>query len=134
MPTEEIVDQSFESIPAQEEEPEKVEKFLKIGKWKIKAKILLLVGTGVVVLLVILATLTQTVFKPKLPGETAALPSPTPTPFEEKIASPSAYATDSAVLKVESELKSIDEKLQSTDLKEAGLNPPVLDMDVNFKE
>jgi hypothetical protein len=129
-----IVDQSFENIPTKEEKPVKKEKFLKMGKWKIKTKTFFLASAGAIGLLIILAVLSQTILKPASPEEATTPPAPTPTPFEEKIASPSAYATDSAILRIESELESIEKELQETDLKEASLNPPVLDMDINFKE
>lgn len=61
-------------------------------------------------------------------------PTPTPTPFEEEIKNPSIYATDSAVLEIEGRLKTIGEDLDLVDLKETSINPPVLDMEVNFKE
>lgn len=60
-------------------------------------------------------------------------PSPTPTPVEE-IFTPSSYATDSAVLAIEENIQSIEKDLLETDLYETGLNPPVLDMRVEFKE
>lgn len=64
----------------------------------------------------------------------APLPSPSPTPIEEEITAPSAYATDSAVLAIEEDLKTLEKDLLETDLYETGLNPPVLDMKVEFKE
>lgn len=133
MPTEELIDQSFESIPTQEEAPKK-ERFLTLGKFKPKLKIVFILGGGLFVLLIlltILANLTQKSIKLPKP---LPLPAPSPTPAEEKIASPSAYATDSAILKIEEEIEAIEEKLQSTDLKEAALNPPILDMKVEFEE
>lgn len=72
----------------------------------------------------------------KKKSELVAEPTPTPTPLvtiEEVItASPSAYATDEAVLKIEEELKILEEKLNVVDLEEQPLLPPFLDMDVKF--
>lgn len=132
MPTEELADQSFESILPQEE-PAKEKKFLTLGKLKIKAKTAFLLGGGLFIALILLVILANFLSKTSKPSPPPA-PTPTPTPFEEKIASPSAYATDSAILRIEGELEILEEKLLSTDLRETALNPPVLDMDVNFKE
>lgn len=63
----------------------------------------------------------------------AQLPSPSPTPAEE-IYTPSVYATDSAVLAIDEDLKNLEKELLETDLYEASLYPPVLDMKVEFKE
>ena len=59
--------------------------------------------------------------------------TPTPTPSKE-IASPSAYATDSAVLKIEEKLNEIGLNLDQTNLKENDLRLPIIDLDVNFEE
>jgi len=61
-------------------------------------------------------------------------PSPSPSPYEEEITNPSVYATDSAVLEIGEKLKGIEQDLDKTDLKETELNPPVLDLEVNFEE
>jgi cytoskeletal protein RodZ len=66
--------------------------------------------------------------KPQLPPPV----SPVPTKPEE-IASPSAYATASAVLKIEQDLKEVEELLKTTKFKEPSLLPPSLDMKVEFK-
>lgn len=62
---------------------------------------------------------------------------PTPTPtigFKKEIISPSPYATDAAILKMEEEIKTLDQEITSADLKEAGLNPPVLEMKIKFEK
>lgn len=60
----------------------------------------------------------------------APLTTATPVPWEE--ASPSAYATDSAVLKIEADLWLIKEKLERVDLDESGLRPPALDLQIKY--
>ena len=66
---------------------------------------------------------------------TSEEPMPTTTTeFKEEITSPSPYATDAALLKIEEEVKNLEQKIQATDLKETGLTPPVLEMEVNFEE
>jgi len=58
----------------------------------------------------------------------------TPTPEEvQEISNPSPYANDLIILKIEQDIKKIDKELQETDLKEASLNPPLLDMDIEFE-
>lgn len=132
MPTEEPLTQSFEAI-LPEEEKAKEEKYITLGRLKIKLKIVLIgVGVffGLLLTLIILAANQEEpiITRPK------PLPTLTPTPIEERPRRPSAYATDSAILAIEAELEVLEEKIQNTDIKEATLNPPVLDMDVNFKE
>ena len=127
MPTEKMADQIFEEIPIMGKKFSLKEKYL---QHKVP-----FIATGALLFLLLLL-ITLSVFLPKStpPVLPPASPTPTPTPLEEKITSPSAYATDSAVLKIESDLKTLDQNLQATDLKEAALNPPVLDMEVNFNE
>ncbi len=60
-------------------------------------------------------------------------PTPTTEPKEE-IISPSLYATDAAILKIEEEVENLNQKIQNTDLKESGLTPPVLEMGINFEK
>lgn len=45
---------------------------------------------------------------------------------------PSRWATDSGVLEVEESLKTISNELKAVDLKESGLLPPLLDMQIKF--
>lgn len=129
---EEVISQDFEAqIPAEEE---------KLSLWqRLKAKIKNLnrkyyyIGAGVfvfliLVLLIVRSSLRISRFKPPV------FPSPSPSPYEEEITNPSAYATDSAVLEIGEKLKEIERDLDQTDLKETGLNPPVLDLEVNFEE
>jgi hypothetical protein len=47
---------------------------------------------------------------------------------------PSRYATDEAVLKVESEVGALEADLNALEVKESNLNPPPLNWDVNFEE
>jgi hypothetical protein len=133
VPTEKIADQTFEEIPVVEEKPVE-EKYFVFGKFRLKQKMVWFGGGGLIAFLILLLILVNLLKKPSISPKPPSLLTPTPTPFEEEITSPSAYATDSAVLKIEAELKNIDQDLQSTDLKEAGLNPPVLDMEVKFED
>lgn len=120
MPTDQVMEQEFEAvpiIPPKEEKP--------------KRKIILAVsGTIIAVTAVILLLLSLTSRKPGEKIFLPVIPSPTPATIETNLRPSSPYATDAAVLKIEEDLKNLDQELQGTDLKEAGLNPPVLDMEV----
>jgi hypothetical protein len=67
-------------------------------------------------------------------GTILTVPSPTPTPPEERIISPSAYATDPEILEIEKNLSALEKKLVEIDFYEAKLTPPSLDMKVNFRK
>jgi hypothetical protein len=94
-----------------------------------------LIKGGIILVIIFLALLlVATTFGPKR-KPTTILPSPIPPPADrstEEINQPSVYATDEAVLKIENNLKELEQKLQTEDLKETGLNPPVLDFEVKF--
>lgn len=132
MEKEEIISQDFEAqVPAEEKVPNLWQRF----KTRIKAvnKKYHYIGAGVFIFLILILIIARSSlrisrFKPPV------FPSPSPTPYEEEITNPSAYATDSAVLEIGERIKEINQDLDKTDLKETGLNPPVLDMDVNFEE
>jgi len=129
---EEVINQDFEAqIPEEEEKSGRGQEIRERIK-NIKKKYVFL-GFGiilflVIVLIIINSSLKLSQFKPP------TSPSPTPSTFEEEILNPSAYATDSAVLEIENKIKGINQELENTDLKETGLNPPVLDLKVNFEE
>jgi len=57
---------------------------------------------------------------------------PTPTPIVSFEATPSAYATDSAVLKIEKEAENLEKELETIDLEESSLQPPVIDLRVEY--
>jgi len=129
---EEVISQDFEAQIPEEEEKRGRGQEIKERIKNIKKKYVFL-GFGVVLFLVIALIIINSSlkfgeFKPP------TFPSPTPSPFEEEILNPSAYATDSAVLEIENRIKGINQELENTDLKETGLNPPVLDIKVNFEE
>jgi hypothetical protein len=90
--------------------------------------------SGVIVLILLLTLVVVTSGqRPNTKPTPTPQPTATPTPFVETIASPSAYATDSAVLKIESDIKDIEDQLQNVDLKDNNLLPPALNLNINFK-
>ena len=129
---EENFTQNFEvQIPEELKKPHFLQNLIERVK-KINRK-LIFIGLGMIIfiialLIIIFSSFRIAEFKP------AVFPSPSPSPFEEEIINPSAYATDSAVLEIEKRLKEIEQNLDKTDLKETSLNPPVLDIEINFEE
>ncbi|MGB9706911.1 MAG: hypothetical protein ACPLXP_02460 [Microgenomates group bacterium] len=123
----EIINQDFENIPTWEGQVG--EKVPPISK-----KLFIFGGVFLGILLVmILLRLFFRGLPQQLPPPAQPTPTPTPTPFlSEEITNPSFYATDSAVLKIEEDLKKIDRDLESTELKESNLNPPVLDWEIRI--
>lgn len=96
---------------------------------KILGKILMIL---LPIAILLLAILLVSEIKKKTPERTVfplwEIPSPTPS----KVRLQSRWATDSAVLTIEENLKSLSEELRVVDLKEASLLPPVLDMEVKY--
>jgi len=60
------------------------------------------------------------------------VPTPTPTPIVSIEASPSAWANDKVVLKIEKDLGILEKDLDTVDLDELPLRPPVLDLKVEY--
>lgn len=108
----------------------KVEK-KKAFSFKFKKQYSLIIGGGLVLIffIFIITKISPAIRKSKPP---AIEPSPRPTK-EPEIASPSAYATDSAVLKIEKELLEIEKLLKEIQFREPSLLPPEVDMEVKFK-
>jgi hypothetical protein len=68
------------------------------------------------------------------PVTKVVLPTPVVTtlPTPEELTNPTRYATDSAVLKLEQNLKDNENRLNGLDIKESNLYPPQLDFDIKF--
>ncbi len=67
---------------------------------------------------------------PPAGGPTPAVSTPLPTPAG--IGNPSRYATDSAVLKIDDDVKNLQAKLEGTNLDESNLRPPDINFFVSF--
>lgn len=136
MPTENLPDQNFDKIldfdKIQVGETKPKPEFFCVGKYKIKQKSVFLTTGIVAVCLIVLALLLNTLLKPKVKSEPTPTPTPTPIPTLVPIIAPSFYATDSAILSLEEEIKKTEIDLLNTDLKESSLNPPALDMNIKF--
>ncbi|MFH1840843.1 MAG: hypothetical protein ABH807_01675 [Candidatus Shapirobacteria bacterium] len=98
---------------------------------KLERSLLIKIGLGFAALFVILLVLALIFGSKRKPANVAPTPTPKVIPTEE-ISRPSLYATDAAILEIESRIKDIDQKLQEVDLKETALNPPVLDFEIKF--
>ena len=100
-------------------------------------KLYLIVGGGVLFILAIVATN----FAPKRPGVNIKVPQIVPTPTtpprptvpQFPLGEPSVYSTDPQILQLEGSLKTFERQLDSIDYREQDLDPPVLDMKVEFK-
>lgn len=129
MPTENIANQDFDKIPSEEKKPS-AECFI-LGKFRIKQKTVL-VTIGVVAVCLIAFLVLNILVKPKTKLEPPLTPIPTSPPTLAPVTAPSLYATDSAILSLEEEIKKTENDLLNTDLKESRLNPPALDMNIKF--
>lgn len=127
MPTE-ILNQDFENIPTREEEKNTAK--------RAKRPIFIFAGIfGGLLVILLAAAIFFSLNQGRNTTQTKPTPTPTTTPeIKEEITAPSPYATDEAVLKMEEEMKSLDQELTSADLKESGLNPPVLEMKIKFEK
>lgn len=98
-------------------------------------KILRIVGivfAVLILLMIILSTVLK--LKGRVPVEIKPTPvvSFEPLPSGEVIISPSRYATDSGVIKIEEDLRNLEKELDSMQVNETNLLPPRLDFDINF--
>lgn len=120
--------------PLQKKVPVVVEnlktKFMALPK-NIKMMVIIVAGLFLVILLLLVLVM--------LFGKRTKTPTltPTPTPISasptpQVILNASRYATDSGVLKIESDLNSIQKQLDQTDVKQSDLKIPDMDFNINF--
>jgi len=103
-------------------------------KPRLPIKKIAIFGGGFLVLIIILLILAK-IFKVALPIENPldfATPTPSPT-VSPTLAPISRYATDSAVLKLEQDIITLDQELLNVDLDEESLKPRPLKFDINFQ-
>ena len=96
-------------------------------------KILIIVITALFFLIFLLAILVALVGKKKV--AVVLTPSPSPisvSPAPQIIFNASRYATDEAVLKIESNLTEIQKQLESGDVRESALSIPSPEFNINF--
>ena len=108
------------------------EKFNKLPK---QTKLMVTVAAGLFLLLFVLAILSALFGKKQT--IVVITPAPTPisvTPIPVVILNASHYATDSGVLKIESDLNGFQQQLNSADVKQGDLSIPSINYDVNFNQ
>lgn len=121
-----------EEIPGltSQEEPEK-------QKWQISSRTKKTAAVFLLVFVILLITLTALTAQtaPKKPSSQIPVITPpyfvvtsTPAPL------PSRYSTDSAVLKIENDLKNLETELLNVDLTESFLNLPNIDLKVTWQK
>jgi hypothetical protein len=95
---------------------------------------LIIGGTVAFLIIIIVGLIIGLTLLPK-PVKKDATPVIPPAPLQEApiIKSPSRFASDSGLLKIESDLKSIRTKIDTTDLFDAQISPPNLDLNINIK-
>lgn len=73
-------------------------------------------------------------FIPFLANKLTPIPSPKPTTLtlEQFTSSPSAFATDEGVLKIQKELATLEEDLDNIDLEEVPLQLPIINLNIAF--
>ncbi len=99
---------------------------------------LIKIGGGIFAFAIVLL-IVGSIIKSLKPAKPSSTPIPTPAalpplPTPAGIGIPSRYATDSAVLKIDADVKSLQTKLEGTDLDESNLKPPTINFFVSFSQ
>jgi hypothetical protein len=127
------------SVPAQSTEipaPKPIDnlkdKFNKLPK---NTKTMIIIATSLFIILFLLLILSLMFGKRK----TTVTVTPTPvsisvTPGPDVILNASRYATDSGVLKIETDLKEFTSQLNGSDVKQSDLTVPNIDFNINFNQ
>lgn len=88
--------------------------------------------------LVVLMFLLSLFFSVKTTTNDVKKKTPTPLPqitiLPDVVVNPSRYATDSAILKIEEDLKTVEKELDGLQVNEINLLPPRLDFNVTFEK
>lgn len=131
MPTENISYQNFEQVTPADNSSSGAP-----GDYA-KKRLLISLGGIVFILFVLMLVFGSNGAGRRLPYFNTPTPIPTestPTPMVLPISSPSAYATDSAILNIEKNIESLENSLAHTELKEGNLQPPPLDWNINMNK
>ncbi|HSX49169.1 MAG TPA: hypothetical protein VLE44_02840 [Candidatus Saccharimonadales bacterium] len=98
-------------------------------------KIIVIIVAGLFLVILLLSVLVI-LFGKRTKTPTLA-PTPTPisaSPTPQVILNASRYATDSGVLKIETDLNNIQKQLDQTDVKQSDLKIPDMDFNINFNQ
>ncbi len=95
---------------------------------------MLVIVMAVLFLIIFLLSILVALFGKK---QTVIVATPTPAPLSvsptpEVILNASRYATDSGVLKIETDLRGFQNDLNSKDVRQTDLTPPTLDFNITF--
>lgn len=103
------------------------------GKFWLKYRFYLTGAIGILIFLLAILGLTNLI-KNHRPVTQFGLPAPTPTSVLPFTPTPiqSGYAGDPVIIKADQDLQNLETDLENTDLSETGLNPPILDMEIQF--
>lgn len=107
----------------------------KLGSLPKQTKIMIYVG--LVVFFILFSLVVLAALFGKKPTSFIATPTPSPisaTPGPDVILNASRYATDSGVLKIESDLNNFQKQLETTDIKQTDLNQPNMDFNIKFDQ
>lgn len=118
----------------------KVVEFIKLYWFKVPEnyrRILRITGI-VFVSLIVLMFLSSLFFSVKKTANGVKKKTPAPLPqitiLPDVVVNPSRYATDSAILKIEEDLKTVEKELDGLQVNEINLLPPRLDFNVTFEK
>lgn len=93
-----------------------------------------LIGLGIFTVILFILGILAVVFKAKIRLPLVALPTASPTPLPPVATpTPSKYATESAVIKIQEDMNALDQDLNKVELDESNIKPKPLDFDVVFK-
>ena len=106
------------------------------GKGGYVAKIVKVVAVAlfIIFLLIIAYAVVLQLRKKQQVTDQLPIASPSITLPEEVKPTHPVYANDSVILEIETDIRTLDSELISTDLEEANLNPPLLDLKITFEE
>lgn len=107
----------------------------KFNSFSKRTRVLMIVLTVMFLLIFILSIFASLFGKRK--SVTLATPTPSPlgaSPAPNVVLNASRYATDSGVLKLESDFNNLQLILNASDVKESALTPPTLDFNINFNK
>lgn len=107
----------------------------KFNSYSRNTRVLIVLALGLLVILILLTILTILFGRKK----TIVLATPSPSsaavsPAPNIVLNASKYATDSGVLKIESDLNEFQKQLDASDVKQTDLTLPNLDFNINFNQ
>ncbi|MBU1126734.1 MAG: hypothetical protein ABIH88_03260 [Patescibacteria group bacterium] len=107
----------------------------KLKNFSKKEKVLIILALIVCLLLLTLFVASVAINKEKKQEQIIKIiPTPVPLENQEKLIEPSLYATDSAILKIEKEIKDTRSALENMEHSQKNLDIPALDMNLDLEK